>query len=319
MIFKSFIIEKDISLLDSYYAVLFYGENIGLKDDLKVIIKNRNKDSEQISFYQNDLLKNPNLLSENVSNTSLFSKKKIIIINDFSEKLKNVISEIVKKKTEDVRIFLFSENLDKKSITRSNFEKEKGLAIIPCYQDNEKTLSIYLKNKLNGFEGLNQELINLLIKNSGEDRKVLSQEIEKIKGLFLNKKIEEEKLIKLINDVHNVDFDQLRDSCLEANKTSLNKNLGSISLQNEKAYLYLSNLNNRIEKLLILNELLIKNKNIDIAIETIKPKIFWKDKPIFKKQLKIWNGNKLVKAKRNILRTEIIIKTRKYDRITISR
>lgn len=76
MIFKSFIIEKDISLLDSYYAVLFYGENIGLKDDLKVIIKNRNKDSEQISFYQNDLLKNPNLLSENVSNTSLFSKKK---------------------------------------------------------------------------------------------------------------------------------------------------------------------------------------------------------------------------------------------------
>tara|TARA_Y100000994_G_C15615709_1_gene410812 strand:- start:43 stop:1047 length:1005 start_codon:yes stop_codon:yes gene_type:complete len=310
MIFKSFIIEKDISLLDSYYAVLFYGENIGLKDDLKVIIKNRNKDSEQISFYQNDLLKNPNLLSENVSNTSLFSKKKIIIINDFSEKLKNVISEIVKKKTEDVRIFLFSENLDKKSITRSNFEKEKGLAIIPCYQDNEKTLSIYLKNKLNGFEGLNQELINLLIKNSGEDRKVLSQEIEKIKGLFLNKKIEEEKLIKLINDVHNVDFDQLRDSCLEANKTSLNKNLGSISLQNEKAYLYLSNLNNRIEKLLILNELLIKNKNIDIAIETIKPKIFWKDKPIFKKQLKIWNGNKLVKAKRNILRTEIIIKTR---------
>ena len=310
MIFKSFIIEKDISLLDSYYAALFYGENIGLKDDLKVIIKDRNKDFEQISFYQNDLLKNPNLLSENVSNTSLFSKKKIIIINDFSEKLKNVVSEIVKKKTEDVKIFLFSENLDKKSITRSNFEKEKDLAIIPCYRDNEKTLSIYLKNKLSDFKGLNQELINLLIKNSGEDRKVLSQEIEKIKGLFLNKKIEEEKLIKLINDVYNVDFDQLRDSCLEANKTSLNKNLGSIFLQNEKAYLYLSNLNNRIEKLLVLNELLIKNKNIDIAIETIKPKIFWKEKPIFKKQLKIWNEDKLVKAKRNILHTEIIIKTR---------
>ena len=54
MIFKSFIIEKDISLLDSYYAALFYGENIGLKDDLKVIIKDRNKDFEQISFYQND-------------------------------------------------------------------------------------------------------------------------------------------------------------------------------------------------------------------------------------------------------------------------
>ena len=35
MIFKSFIVEKNISLLDNYYAVLFYGENIGLKDDFK--------------------------------------------------------------------------------------------------------------------------------------------------------------------------------------------------------------------------------------------------------------------------------------------
>ena len=52
MIFKSFLVEKNISLLDSCYAVLFYGENIGLKDDLKNFIKNYNKDCEQISFHQ---------------------------------------------------------------------------------------------------------------------------------------------------------------------------------------------------------------------------------------------------------------------------
>ena len=40
MIFKSFIIEKNISLLDNFNLFLFYGENIGLKDDLKMIIKN---------------------------------------------------------------------------------------------------------------------------------------------------------------------------------------------------------------------------------------------------------------------------------------
>ena len=35
MIIKSFIAEKNISVLNDYFAVMFYGENIGLKDDLK--------------------------------------------------------------------------------------------------------------------------------------------------------------------------------------------------------------------------------------------------------------------------------------------
>ena len=39
MIFKSFIIEKNIKLLDTNSANIFYGENIGLKDDLKIQIK----------------------------------------------------------------------------------------------------------------------------------------------------------------------------------------------------------------------------------------------------------------------------------------
>ena len=310
MIFKSFIVEKNISLLDNYYAVLFYGENIGLKDDFKNFVKKHNKDYEQISFHQNEIIKNSNLLDEQISNTSLFSKKKIIIINDFSEKLKNNIIEITQKIREDVKIFLFSENLDKRSTARSHFENEKSLAIVPCYQDNEKTLSIYLKNKLKDYQGLSQELVNMLIKNSGMDRKVLSQEIEKIKGLFLKKKIDQEKVIRLINNAYNIDFDQLRDSCLEANKKDLNKNLGNISLQSEKAYFYLSNLSARIQKLLDLNKLLIENNNVDLAIDAMKPKIFWKDKPVFKKQLKIWDLEKLEKAKKITLQTEIMIKTK---------
>jgi len=311
MIFKSFIVEKNIALLDSYYAVLFYGENIGLKDDLKKFIKNHNnKECEQVSFHQDEIIKNPNLLNEQILNNSLFSKKKIIIINDFSEKLKNSIIEITQDTKKDVKIFLFAENLDKKSKIRSHFENEKNLAVIPCYQDNEKTLSFYLRNELKDYEGLSQDIINMLIKNSGMDRKVLSQEIEKIKVLFLTKKIDLEKITKLINNAYNIDFDNLRDSCLEGNGKDLNKNLGNISLQSEKAYFYLGSLSNRIQKLLDLNRLLIENNNIDLAIDAMRPKIFWKDKPIFKKQLKIWNLDRLEKAKKVIFQTEIMIKTK---------
>ncbi len=310
MIFKSFIVEKNISLIDEHFAVLFYGENIGLKDDFRGFIKHHNKNHEQVSLYQNDIIKNPNLLSEQVLNTSLFSQKKIIIINDLSEKLKKQVIEITEKHQSDVKIFLFSENLDKKSLIRAHFEKEKNLAVIPCYQDNEKTLSIYLRNKLSGYQGISQDLVNMLIKNSGVDRKVLSQEIEKIKDLFITKKIDYDKVNQLINNAYNIDFDNLRNCCFEGNKIELNKNLGQISIGTEKAYLYLASLNNRVEKLIDLNKVLSEKNDIDLTIDTAKPRIFWKDKVNFKKQLKIWNSRKLEEAKKIIFQTEIVVKTK---------
>jgi len=39
MIIKSFILEKKISLVDEYFVVLFYGENIGMKNEIKDQIK----------------------------------------------------------------------------------------------------------------------------------------------------------------------------------------------------------------------------------------------------------------------------------------
>ncbi len=310
MIFKSYIVEKDILKLENFLAILFYGENLGLKDDFKDLIKKRFDESEQISFQQNDLIKNPSLLDEQTLNTSLFSKKKLIIIHDFSDKLKKIVIEAVEKIDQNTKIVLFSENLDKKSSTRAAFEKEKTLAIVPCYKDNEKTLSIYVREKLEGYQGLTQEIVNFLIKNSDTDRKIIKSEIEKIKGLFIDKKIVKDKIIDLINNPSNIDFDNLKNSCLEGNKLDLNKNLSNISLQNEKSYFYLANLTTRIDKLKILNDLVDKYKNVDSALDLMRPKIFWKDMPIFKKQLKIWNKNKIKKANKLILTNEILIKTR---------
>ena len=69
-------------------------------------------------------------------------------------------------------------------------------------------------------------------------------------------------------------------------------------------------MNNRIQKLFDLNKILHESKSIDLSIENYKPKIFWKDKPIYKKQLKIWNIKKLEEAKKQINQTEILIKTK---------
>ena len=308
MILKSFLIEKNISLLSKYNAILIYGENIGLKDDLKSEIKIFFKNTEYFNFNQDEIIRNPSLLAEQINNTSLFSKNKIIFINEVSDKIKVNIEKFIQSPNTDIKIFLVAQTLEKKSSIRKIFEQGKNLGVVACYQDNERTLSEYISKKLVGYTGLTQQIINYIISNSGFDRKTILNEVNKIKSLFSDKKIQIQKLPELLNSNNNLDFNDVRDSCFSGEKEKLNINLGNVSLQNESSYLYLSVLINRVEKLINLSNELKKDKNLEKAINRIRPPIFWKEKPIFIKQIKIWNEEKLEDARKMIFETEFKVK-----------
>ena len=51
MILKSYLVEKNITLLDKYFITLIYGENIGMKDDIKNQIKKFFKNYEEDYFH----------------------------------------------------------------------------------------------------------------------------------------------------------------------------------------------------------------------------------------------------------------------------
>ena len=74
-----------------------------------------------------------------VTNISLFEKKKIFLIDQANDKILNIIEEL-KPKLEEHKIYLFSELLDKKSKLRNSFEESNETGVVPCYQDNEITL-----------------------------------------------------------------------------------------------------------------------------------------------------------------------------------
>ena len=173
MIIKSFLIEKDLSLTNNYNLLLFYGENIGLKDEFKSKLKKKYSSFEQIAFSQDEIIKNEKLLYEQISNVSMFNDSKLIIINEVSDKLFPKIDFLLEKLPNHILLILFAQNLEKKSKIRSFLEKDKKGGVIPCYQDNHRTLTEYVRDKLKDYSGISQDIINLLISNSGLDRKVL--------------------------------------------------------------------------------------------------------------------------------------------------
>ena len=177
MILKSYIVEQNINILSTYKAVLLYGENNGIKEDIKNEVKKRNGDIKVINFFQEDLIKARDVLCHEVNNRSLFQDRKILFLHEITDKLFETISECLSNISDETKIFIFANLLDKKSKIRSFFEKEKTLGAIACYQDNERTLSEYIRFKLKNITGLSQEIINLIINNSNMDRKIKSTNI----------------------------------------------------------------------------------------------------------------------------------------------
>ena len=314
MILKSYIVEQNLEILNNYQATLLYGENDGIKDDIKYRLKDSNKDSEIINFFEDEILKNKNILYENIINQSLFNEKKIVFIQGTTDRILNEICESLEKKNKKTEIYIFSKNLDKKSKLRNLFEKSKSLAIFPCYEDNERTLINYISKDLSGYKGLTGELIHIIISNSNMNRKIIQSELVKIKHFFNKKNLNKEQVFELLNVKYNTNFDEIIDIALVGEKKKLNKLLSEIELLNEESFFYLYSLNYRIIRLLEIQRINKNFNNYKQTIENLKPPIFWKDKPIYIQQLKKWNLNKLNKAVSKIGETEVLMKKNSHVR-----
>ena len=314
MIIKSYEVKKNISNLLKYNFFLLYGENFGLKKDIKEIIKiavkQKNDNLELLSFYENEILDNEENFYNSFYSGSLFSNKKIITIFDATDKIIKKIDNIYDECDENVFLIIFSGILDKKSKLRNAFETNKKTFCIPCYLDSQKDLEIiaqseFTKNNIS----LSREVINLLIEKSNSDRSNLKNEIEKIKAYALNKKDLGVKEIKsLINFSGEYKSDILVNECLCGNILQYKKIISELYINTVNQILLLRILSNKVQRLLHIKKQENKSNNIEQLINTAKPAIFWKDKPLVKKQLLIWNLNDLKKIISAINNTEYLCK-----------
>ena len=314
MILKTFEIKKNLSILSKNNLFLIYGENNGLKKDVKNLIrrerKKERKSIELLTLYENEIISNNENFYNSMYSSSLFGDKKIITINDGTDKIIKIINDIIDKYPENVILIIFSGILEKKSKLRNLFEKNNKALCIPCYLDSEKDLEIILNTEIKENNiSLSRESINLIIEKSNNDRNNLRNEIEKIKSFALNKKnLDIDEIKSIINFSGEYKSDKLVNECLSGNILQYKKILTELYTNSINQILLLRILSRKIHKLLNLKKIEKNNNNLESALNTYKPPIFWKDKPIIKKQLNIWKINDLKKTIEEINNIELLCK-----------
>ena len=315
MILKTFNLDKDINAK----IFLFHGVNDGQKDE---IIKNKFIPifgDNVFKYYEKEILSNIENFYNQILSKSFFEKKKLIIIKDASDKIKEDIEVLKEKISDDIKIIIISSVLDKKSKLRNLFEKNDDLVAIAFYNDNNQTLysiskSFFLKKNIS----ISQESINLLVNRACGERKSLNNELQKIENFLSNKnKISIEEIHALTNLSENYSINELVDNCLAKNKQKTIYILNENNFSFEDAIIIIRTFLLKTKRLLKLNQNLQINKNIDKTIVSFKPPIFWKDKELVKNQIKIWTLNKTYKLIEEINKVELNIKKNSINSLNI--
>tara|TARA_B100001996_G_scaffold382129_1_gene373137 strand:- start:1071 stop:2090 length:1020 start_codon:yes stop_codon:yes gene_type:complete len=314
MILKSYEIRNKKIDFEKNNFFLLYGENFGLKKDIKNYIISQTKKGdesiEQLSFYEKEVLENEENLFNFIFSGSLFSNKKVAIINEATDKIIKKFEDLFSKNFESTTIIVLSEILDKKSKLRNLFEKENKTICIPCYLDNERDLQFiadleFKKNKLK----VSREIINLLIEKSNFDRNNLRNEIEKIISFAHNKnKIELDDIKNLINFSGEYKSDILINECLCGNISEYKKIISELYVNTINQVSLLRIFSYKIHRLLKIKEQENEVNNLETLINNSRPPIFWKEKPLIKKQLSIWSLVDLKAIINEINNTEILCK-----------
>lgn len=287
MIFKSFELDKkDISKIN---FCLIYGENEGLKKDIINKIKNKHNGKE-IKYEETYILKNIHGFYGEIKNKSLFDEKRIYIIDRCTEKILEIAEEISEKETNDL-IIINCGVLDKRSKLRNLIEKSNSAIIIPTYKDNTQSLiniakKFFTEKKIN----ISYETLNLLVNRCNGDRGYLNLELAKVTNYAHGKKIISLKEISALTNLsENYSANELVDASLSKNINKTCEILNENNYSQEDSFFILRIFLQKAKKILSLLEKINCKEDIDRAITDHRPPIFWKDKPVIKKQLQLWS------------------------------
>ena len=308
MIIKSHELSRFDKKNTNYY--LFYGSNLGLiEETISKIFKPIF--SKNIVYHdETEILNNTDQFKEAIFNKSFFENDKFIIINRASNKILDLIKEIIESQIEDIKIIIKAGVLEKKSKLRSYFEKEKDVVATPFYEDNHQSLLLIIQNFLRVEKiNISNENINLIIERSKGNRTNIYNELEKISSYLRSKKnINLQDLLKLTNLAEDYNVSELVEQCLSKNVKRTVNILNENNQNTDENILILRSFLGKLKRLKILKINLENTRNIDEVIASAKPPIFWKEKNLVKQQLNNWSLKNIKFLLNTVNDLELIIK-----------
>ena len=295
-----------------YSAYLVYGQNKGLvREKSQTIIDTYKDDQTEIIKFENDeLISEPEKLSNEFNTFSLIAEKKIIHVLNTKDNLTETITNTINIQDSTNLIIFETIELPPRSKLRKFFEKEKNLGILACYFDTERDVQDLIETtfKKEGIS-ISRDVSLLIAKHLGNERHIIKSELEKIILYLKDKKeFKAEDILKCLSQNEDFGFDDLNYNLCDGNVVKLDKIINQLYLEGINPIALLRSAGKHFQKILFVNQKIDSGMNLNESLSQLKPPIFFLYINKFKNQVTKWRTILCYKAIERIMETEELCK-----------
>ncbi len=317
MIYKQAQIDKYLKKPDlSVKAFVIYGSNDGLVNEyVKKLIQTVSKDLYDpfsvVYFNCADVLADIGALFAEYTSQSLMGGRRVIVVKDADNNLTKHLKTLFDGTPSDTLIVISSTSLNKKSSLVALAEERDDMGLIACYEDRDEDIfatarSMFIENGLT----INNEALQLLCSRLSNDRKTNLGEIEKLITYMGDKKnVSTDDIQICISDQSSASGEDVcyfaangqTDKALKAFRRLINEGNEPISIVRSLSY--------HFNKILTVKAFMEKGDTLDKAVFKLVPKIIFFRESSFKRQVSIWQRERILSVLELLFKAEKDCKT----------
>lgn len=246
------------------------------------------------------LLDDPALLSDEMAAMSLMAPRRVILVREPEDKSLEAIQHAITARAPDNFLVLYStEALGRDSKLRHWAESAVAAAALPCYKDEGAGLEQFIRDTLRGY-GLraSNDVTRYLAHQLSGDRQIILNELEKL-SLYMGDEAEEigiEDAMASVGENNDRGFDELTAAIAAGDMVGLCRLTDRLLAEGNHGLLLVRSTMRYLAKLEQLALKRAEGMNLDAAIESLRPPVFFKAKPQLKSHAQRWDTDAIATA-----------------------
>ncbi len=281
-------------------AALFYGTDAGQVRQRAAALAESwlGKNADQmarVEFSVEQLKEDGARLSDELAAMSLMCPKRVVMVREAEAAILPAIEgALAHRAPENFLILYVTESLGATDKLRLWAEKSPHVGAIACYKDEGTGLEQFIRDSLKGY-GLraSNEVVKFLATQLSGDRQIILNELEKL-SLYVGDEAEEislEDVLISVGENNDKSFDELNNAVASGDMVALCRLSDRLLMEGNHGLLLVRSVMRTIVRLESIALKRAEGMNLDMAIESLRPPVFFKAKPQLKAQAQRWSAD----------------------------
>ena len=278
-------------------VILIYGPDSGLVSERamiigKTVVEDINDPFNVASLQTDALAEDPARLQDEAGAISMMGGDRLIKIEDGGDKLTVLVKEYLENPSDSALVVIQAGELGPRSSLRKLCESAKNAAALPCYVEDERDVSRFIREALQAESlGAEPDAVMWLAANISGDRQKVKSELEKL----ITYKGDEKTPVSLV-DVQAIcgaagvqSFDDLVYNVAGRNSKAALKAYATLTEEGVPFIAILRALQNHFRRLHMTKSHMEDGLDMESAMKKLSPPVFFKQAPMFKGQINSWS------------------------------